>query len=128
MKSQRKTRQRKAIRAAIESAGRPLNAHEILDCAGRDLPDLGIATVYRCLKRLESEDFICRVEIAGQAARYELAGLHHHHHFFCDDCSRVFDVPGCGLAALNAPEGFAVREHEVVLRGLCSECAPATAL
>ena len=49
---ERATRQNTAIRAAIESAGRPLSPTEVLDEARRHVAALGLATVYRNLKAL----------------------------------------------------------------------------
>jgi len=46
----RDTKQRAAIRAALNTADRPLNVHEILEAAQRDVPNMGIATVYRNIR------------------------------------------------------------------------------
>ena len=42
---ERNTRQRAAIRLAIEQAGRPLLPAEVLAAAQRDVPGLSLATV-----------------------------------------------------------------------------------
>ena len=49
---ERSTRQRTAIRDALEAAQRPLLPQEVLDAAQAQVPSLGIATVYRNLKQL----------------------------------------------------------------------------
>lgn len=120
----RNTRQREAIRAAIESAGRPLAPREVLESAGRSIPGLGLATVYRNLKELTASGWLVRVEVAGEAARYERAGMDHHHHYHCCGCDRVFDVPGCpaGRVGELVPDGFSVETHELVLHGRCADC------
>jgi Fur family ferric uptake transcriptional regulator len=122
----RHTSQRAAIEAAIRSARRPLSPAEILDLARHDSPTINLATVYRTLKRLSEGGLIRTVELPGEPSRYELAGLPHHHHFKCDECDRVYDVPGkcpAGLAD-GLPPGFRVRDHEVVLVGTCAYCSP----
>jgi Fur family ferric uptake transcriptional regulator len=120
---ERQTKQRHAIQAAIREGGRPLLPAEVVAMAQQTVPGINIATVYRCVKALAEEGVIRAVELPGEPARYERADLHHHHHFRCDDCERVFDVPGCrGGVEANVPDGFSVRAHEVVLFGRCAEC------
>ncbi len=122
----RKTRQRQAIRAAFEAAGRPLSIAEALDEAQRKVPGMGPATVYRAVNALVEDGYLKAVELPSEPARYELAELGHHHHFHCRSCSRVFDVPGCpGKLGQLAPPGFEVASHEIILYGRCTECVAA---
>jgi Fur family ferric uptake transcriptional regulator len=120
---ERQTRQRAAIRTAIAAAGRPLSPAEVLAAARREVPGLGMATVYRTLGALLEEGAVVAVDLPGAAPRYEPADLTHHHHFRCRACDRVYEVPGCarGIAAL-APAGFEVDGHELVLYGRCGAC------
>ena len=123
MSSQRNTRQRAAIRAAFERAGRPLSPQQVLDAAQAEVDGLGIATVYRNVKALVEEGWLVPVELPGEPTIYEESGKGHHHHFRCDSCTRVFELDGC-LPNVNrlAKSGFSVRRHEVVLYGLCADC------
>lgn len=121
--TQRRTQQRDAIRKAFEDASRPLGPREVLDIAQESVPGLGVATVYRTLKKLVEEGILRPVELPGAPNRYELAGLDHHHHFCCRACDRVFDVEGCpDRVSELVPSGFELEEHEVVLYGVCSSC------
>lgn len=63
------------------------------------------------------------VELPSEPTRYELADLEYHHHFQCEDCSRVFNVPGneSDLASLY-PSDHRVARHQVLLYGQCAEC------
>ena len=117
----RNTAQRKAIRHAIEEAGRPLDAHEVLQAA--ECEGLGLATVYRTLKLGVEEGWLKSVELPNAPARYEMSGLKHHHHFECRDCNRVFDIEGCpGNLQAMLPEGFTLEDHEIILYGHCGKC------
>ncbi|MBB3221030.1 transcriptional repressor [Pseudoduganella umbonata] len=123
---ERSTRQRTAIRAAIEAAARPLSPQEILDAVRVTVPEIGIATIYRNLKLLLGEAEIQAVTLPGENPRYETAHLahHHHHHFHCVPCDRVFEVEGCpGRMDDLAPAGFVIDRHELTLYGECAECA-----
>lgn len=123
---ERASRQRDAIRQALEAAGRPLLPAEILAAAQGEVPALGMATVYRNLKQLAEAGEIQTVALPGEAPRFEVAGHHHHHHFSCHVCNRVFDVHACpGDMQKLAPQGFTVDGHELTLYGRCSDCSAA---
>lgn len=119
----RKTKQRDAIQQVFEIAKRPLSPDEVRAEAGKLFPGIGIATIYRNLKSLVESGYLKVVEIPGAAALYEPADLDHHHHFQCDDCEKVFDIPGCpGNLENMTPPGFEVSSHNITLYGRCPEC------
>lgn len=124
VKRQRITRQRRAIRRALERADRPLTPREVHRSARRVLPRLGIATVYRNLRRMVEVGQLLAVDLPATPRRYELAGKDHHHHFHCRRCDRVYEVDACpGSLRELAPAGFRPEAHEVILYGLCGACA-----
>lgn len=123
---QRRTRQREAILAALQRTDRPLSPREILAEAGKGVPQLGIATVYRQLTRLIEAGALREVALPGEPSRYELAGKGHHHHFRCRHCERVFELDRCpGDFRSLAPDGFLVEDHDLLLTGLCPGCRSA---
>lgn len=120
---QRDTRQRRAIREAIQRHDRPLLPQEVLDSASQAVPGLGMATVYRTLNSGVEEGWLQPVEMPKQPTRYEPAGKGHHHHFHCEACERVFEIEGCpGRLQSLVPEGFDMTGHEVTLYGRCRDC------
>lgn len=69
----RDTKQRDAIRSALKNAGnRILSPIEILAIAQKDIPNLGIATVYRNIKGMVINGEVKAVTLPGQADRYRL--------------------------------------------------------
>jgi Fur family ferric uptake transcriptional regulator len=117
------TRQRRAIRAVLERAGRPLAAKEVLAAARVEVPRLGLATVYRTLRGLTDEGTLAPVRLPGEAPRFEVKRRAHHHHFMCRACGGVFEVEGCvGDPARLTPRGFALDAHEIILYGACAAC------
>jgi Fur family transcriptional regulator, ferric uptake regulator len=120
---ERDTQQRRAIRAALESADRPLSPKEVLSASKRRVRSLGMATVYRNLNAMVEEGSLVEVELPGESPRYELAGKLHHHHFVCESCNRAYEVDACpGNMKALTPAGFSLTRHEVVLYGECAHC------
>jgi Fur family ferric uptake transcriptional regulator len=123
---QRSTQQRQVIHQIIRSAQGPLTVPQIHDQAQRDLPRMGIATVYRTIKLLLDADQIKTVILPDGQNRYESANLKHHDHFRCRQCERVFDLDMCAVSIPNGttlPEGFEVEDHELTLYGRCPACS-----
>jgi Fur family ferric uptake transcriptional regulator len=124
---ERNTRQRSAIKNALERAARPLLPAEVLAQAQAEAPRLSLATVYRNLNALLDEGWVKAVHLPGESARFELAHghHHHHHHFQCRGCQAVYDIDACpGELSQLAPPGFVVQDHDLTLYGLCGACAP----
>ncbi|MBO04498.1 MAG: transcriptional repressor [Chloroflexi bacterium] len=121
--SNRRTSQRSAIVRVIREAHGPLRPLEILNLASPIVPSLGIATVYRQLRRLQDAGEVRAVDLGVNDVRYEPTDRGHHHHFLCRACDEVFDIHGCaeGVAKL-APPGFDLQGHEITLYGQCSDC------
>jgi len=119
----RSTRQKRAIREALEAAERPLSVEEVLVAAERRAAGLGVATVYRAIKALLADGFLVSVEMPGEPSRYEVAGKTHHHHFRCLACQRIFEIPGCvEEIKVTLPTGFRAVEHDLTFHGICAAC------
>ena len=122
---ERKTKQREVIAACFNAADRPLAPAEAHELANAEIPRLGIATVYRCIRDFVEKGFLVPIRIAG-ATRYETADKDHHHHFHCRRCDRVFCLDDCPLLGSRlAPKGYKVEGHELVVNGFCKACARA---
>jgi len=82
----RSTKQRDAIRSAFDRGhdqSRLLSPAEVLEIAGKEVPNLGIATVYRNIKTMLEKGEIVAVVLPGQADRYALAhSLQTPHHIW----------------------------------------------
>jgi Fur family ferric uptake transcriptional regulator len=117
---------------AISTQTCALSATEIeegLRKTQRGVRPISIASVYRTLELLHEHGLVNRIDLGDGMARYELAdpdGEHHHHHLLCDECGHLiaFDDPALerSINQLSRRLGFTTREHEVTLRGNCSDC------
>ena len=117
-----------------EGRRRVVELLERQDCAltaleiDRKLRNVGRATVYRALERLEGLGLIQKLELGGDAAGYERVdpGGHHHHHIVCQNCGKVIAFEDerleGAIVALGKRPDFNVASHEVTLRGECAEC------
>lgn len=120
-----------ARRAVVELLGGQqccLTALEIHQEVRRRGRPIGIASVYRVLDLLFQRRLVQRVDVGGQAARYEpnLPGGDHHHHVVCDDCGKVEAWKDESLERavdrVAGKVGYRIAGHDVVLRGLCVDC------
>lgn len=108
----------------LKEANRPLFPRELLDKAQEVLPTLGIATVFRTLKKMVGEGSVEVVNLPGDSPRYEYPDLEHHHHFKCYECNSVFKINGCpGHLEKLLPAGFQLTDHEITLFGRCVDCS-----
>jgi Fe2+ or Zn2+ uptake regulation protein len=100
-------------------------AAEIFEAVNSADPRSSRATTYNNLRDLVEAGLIREVAVEGRAARYDAKG-EQHHHFICDRCGNVEDiewytVPGPQKSSLGKR---VVRECELIVRGLCTQCAP----
>ena len=95
---------------------------EILELGQKQLPKLGVATVYREIARLAENAEIVTVSIAGDAPRYEMAKTSPP--FKCDECNKVYEMEGCSKELLKlVPRGFKTQRHDLTFYGICNLCA-----
>ena len=86
------------------------------------------ASVYRILDELERLRLVQRVETGQAMIRYERVHghEHHHHHLVCDQCGVVIPFSDADLeraiGKLSERVPLRVSEHEIVLRGSCTDC------
>lgn len=120
----RNTLQKRLIFDIFNEADRPLMAQEAHALAKKQRPRIGIATVYRAIRRMVDENLLRLVVIPGETAYYEMTNEEHHHYFHCCTCKKVYVVPGCpGSMQALTPDGFTLEHHDLVLHGKCKDCA-----
>src|SRR4051794_13314609 len=94
------------------------------------LPSLSPATVYATLDLLDELGFVRRLSTPRGATVFDPRS-DPHHHAICRRCGRIQDVEAsvdsgpAGAAAARA--GFSVERGELLLSGLCADCAPVAA-
>ncbi len=114
----RDTRQRNSIKRAYETAGRPLGPKEVLDIAAAEVPNLGIATVYRNIKSMVEKGELEVVELPGQAPRYQLPSTGEKHLFIDEKTNSVFTIqPDLTNFTPVLPEDFKLKRFQLICYG-----------
>lgn len=122
----RTTRASEVIREMLVTAERPVSVQEVFDRGRKSFPSLGIATVYRWIRRFLDDGVLREVHLPDLGTRYEYITSEHHHYFHCCGCGHLFVLTGCtGPLESMVPEGFVMESHEIILRGHCADCARA---
>jgi Fur family transcriptional regulator, peroxide stress response regulator len=119
------TPQRYAVMAfLIENLSHP-TALEIFESVNREDPRCSRATTYNSLRDLVGAGLVREVAVEGRAARFDAKAIRHHH-FICDRCGVVEDIDWYEVPspASNSLGKRALRECELIFRGLCETCAP----
>jgi Fur family ferric uptake transcriptional regulator len=125
----RTTRQRAAVRDALDRAGAFRTAqhlHDELKAAGESV---GLTTVYRTLQGLADAGEVDVLRTAdGEAIYRRCATGEHHHHLVCRSCGSSVEVASDEVerwaAATAELHGFTEVQHTAELYGLCGACAP----
>jgi Fe2+ or Zn2+ uptake regulation protein len=125
-RGQRVTPQRLMIARVVSDLDRHVTAEAVFAEVGERMPGVSLPTVYATLELLESIGLIHRVATERGAVIYD-PRTDQHHHLACRRCGRIVDVeaPVEAGALLSAAReiGFAPDQAQVVVRGLCADCA-----
>ncbi|MYT30400.1 transcriptional repressor [Streptomyces sp. MspMP-M5] len=127
--SGRRTRQREAVRQALSVCQDFVSAqvlHARVAAAGSPV---GLSTVYRTLRELETAG---RVDVvrddAGERLYRERPVDGHRHYLICRSCSRSQPVDSEVVeewaGRIGTDTGFVAVEHTLELTGICTGCQP----
>jgi Fe2+ or Zn2+ uptake regulation protein len=125
-RGQRATPQRYVMLRELRRLGRHTTADEIRQAVRHELPGTSTPTVYATLELFVELGLARRIGTGLGAALYD-ARTEPHQHAVCRRCGRVDDVDGeLGTSLLfnaAARAGFQAECAELVISGLCADCA-----
>ena len=127
-RGQRVTPQRLMVAGVLADQEGHATAEAVFRDVERRMPGVSLPTVYATLELLESLGLIRRVATERGAVVYD-PRTDDHHHLACRRCGAMVDVeapvalPELMTAARAA--GFVPDRTDVVIRGLCADCAAA---
>ncbi len=124
----RETRQRTAVRSALESSGEFQSAQQLHARLRADGEGVGLATVYRTLQQLADDGAVDVLRTAdGEAVYRRCSTGRHHHHLVCRSCGRTVELDAGAVERwarrMGDEHGFADVDHVVELFGTCRTCA-----
>lgn len=122
----RVTPQRLAIAKVVRETGGHVTAEAVFGEVSRRMPGVSLPTVYATLELLEELGQVRRVPAASGAVLFD-ARTDAHDHFICRRCGAVSDLD-CGtdhaaVLGAAAARGFRPDDAQVVVSGLCADCA-----
>ncbi len=128
-RGQRVTSQRLLILRELRRRRQHATAEELHTAVHRELPGTSVPTIYATLDLFVELGLARRIE-TGTAALYD-ARLEPHQHAVCRGCGRVEDIDGPlnakALLGAARASGFQPDAAELIITGLCRECAASAA-
>ena len=120
-----KSKQRDAIVRVLRGTTSHPSAEWVYEQVKREIPNVGLATIYRNLRLLSDAGEIS--EIATTAGTNHFDGnVNQHYHFRCDSCGRILDldepVDNTISDRVANKTGFRVTRQYVELGGVCLDC------
>lgn len=132
MPTTRLTKQKQEFRRFLElNREKEMTVPEIAELLKESGSDMGIATVYRAVRRLEEEGVLVRsVNGANSKTTYRYAGpdtsVRSAHRVFCTSCGKSVDLSYKFTDRLeksvSAATGFSLTDHQIMFYGLCENC------
>ncbi len=114
---------RQAIFKALQQS-KPLSMLELI----KAVPKVDRASVYRTIALYEKLGIVQRLQI-GWKYKLELSDKfsYHHHHAVCSNCGQIVTLKENSqlerkINLLAASQNFAISDHQLEIRGLCSNC------
>ncbi len=132
MASTRLTKQKQEFKRFLEmNKDKEMTVSEIAEMLAAAGSDMGIATVYRAVNRLEAEGILVKTVVpsTGKAA-YKYASsdesVRSIHRIFCTCCGKATDLTYKFTDKLDKnvsdATGFSVTDHQIMFYGLCPDC------
>lgn len=122
----RVTPQRIVIHRALCSQSQHMTAEQVLGRVSDVLPGTSLPTVYSTLELLEGLGLVRRVGTGNGAVVFD-SRVEPHAHTVCRQCGAMADLEGAAAPddtlALAAATGFEPDHAQLVVWGLCRDCA-----
>lgn len=121
------SRQREIILDTLTRNAVHPTAEKLFQIIKDENPDtnIGIATVYRNLRKLADMGVIKRIEGLEDAEHFD-HNTHTHYHFMCEKCKKVYDIEADVAPSLientQKQTGFIINGYDIVYHGICKDC------
>ena len=115
--------QRDIVYQVVSSSCDHPSVETILERSKKLMPSINMATVYRNLNVLVSQNKIIRLTLTS-GDRFDKT-LHPHPHFYCKCCNEVIDVDHNAVADMVTSiesNDFQIEKVDVMFTGICKKC------
>ena len=122
------TIQREVILETLYNSDEHLTPEALHKKIQEQYPDLktGIATIYRTLGLLETEEIVTSLSFGAQGKKYELGAKEHHDHMICTECGSITEFVDEAIEKrqriIAEEHGFLMNDHSMQIYGVCAEC------
>ncbi|SJM63537.1 Zinc uptake regulation protein ZUR [Actinomycetales bacterium JB111] len=130
MVQHRRTWQQSAVAEALDQVPSFVSAQDLHRRLMDSDQQVGLATVYRVLKRLEEAGDVDALITTDGETLYRACERGHHHHLVCENCGATVDFTSpdeTWMDEIAASHGFTPKRHVVDIYGLCRDCQAALA-
>ena len=121
----RHTIQREIVLKTVRRLHTHVTADDVYGAVRAEFPAVGRGTVYRNLNILAEEGEIRKIEVPGEADRFDFT-IAAHYHVKCMTCKRISDVDMAAIPQLpdtiKDSRGGQVTLCDVAFTGICPEC------
>ena len=121
----KRSKQREAIVRVLRSTSSHPTAEWIYEEVKKEIPNIGLATVYRNLRLLKEAGEVSEMGTSSDTAHFD-GNTNDHYHFRCDRCGRILDLDEPIDTEIEARiarrTGLKVTHHHLELGGLCLGC------
>jgi Fe2+ or Zn2+ uptake regulation protein len=107
----------------VEAADHPLSIVVIHQFARIQAPGLGIATAYRCIKRLCEDGSVRPIMLPDGQQRYAPRHRSWSYLMLCTTCGRLIVGPAVAPGRPRLPNGSACLWKTTLAEGTCCDCA-----
>ena len=119
------TPQREAVLCALYALGGHVTAETVYEAIRQDMPQIGLATVYRNLEVFVRNGTARKLESGGRQARFD-GNPQRHQHVRCVCCGRVADVhdapTGLAQGKIKQLSGHEILGFRLEYVGICPAC------
>jgi Fur family ferric uptake transcriptional regulator len=120
------TQQRIVILESLSTGRAHVTAQEVFELVNVKHPEIGFATVYRFLRKMNEQKLVTEVRMGGLPARYELTPRRHHDHLTCVSCGQIVEFESQPIELLQEQvakaHNFRLTHHVLELYGICPNC------
>ncbi|MDD5591515.1 MAG: transcriptional repressor [Dehalococcoidales bacterium] len=121
----KRSKQREAILRVLANTSSHPTAEWIHEQVKQEIPNVGLATVYRNLRLLKETGEVSEMLVSNGTAHFD-GNTHNHYHFRCNQCGLILDIDEPVDETIEekiaSRTGLKVTNHYLEFTGLCLDC------